>query len=282
MTQALKQGIREAEEIWLLPLFNHCHELFSAVFLPSHDHLHHYRVWSHAKDLMLLMAASGCRIPPMLPQQLILAAFFHDAGLTSTQDEKHGLESRRLCEEFFSGGHHPLPEGFPEVLDAIEHHDDKSFRGRSITGHPDRQLLLLLSASDDLDAFGYTGIYRYAEIYLCRGISPAELPGRILENLCNRFNNLKCTFEPLNHFIERQEIRYWTTCEFYLGLAEAYAALTEKPDWKRELIMVFQDGINRKENLMKRERLLPALEHAKEIQQFFMLIDEENAIHACA
>jgi len=277
--QALKQHIREAEETWLLPLLNHCNKLFSEVFLPSHDHLHHYRVWSHAKDLMLLLAESGCRISPDLPSQLILAAFFHDTGLINTRDEKHGLESRRLCEEFFRRGDHPLPKGFPEILDAIEHHDDKSFGERSITREPERQVLRLLSTGDDLDAFGYTGIYRYGEIYLCRKINPKELPGRILENLNNRFNNLKSIFEPLPHFIDRQEIRYWITCEFYLGLSESNAAAAERPDWKRELIRVFQDGINRKENLLKRERLLPKLEHEREIQQFFMLIDEENAIN---
>jgi hypothetical protein len=274
----LKQHIREAEEIWLLPLLNHCNNLFSEVFLPSHDHLHHYRVWSHAKELMLMLAESGCRISSKLPLQLILATFFHDTGLINTRDEKHGLESRRLCEEFFRRGDHPLPEGFPEILEAIEHHDDKSFRG-SITSEPDRQVLRFLSTSDDLDAFGYTGIYRYAEIYLCRKINPIEFPGRILENLNNRFNNLKSIFEPLTHFIDRQEIRYWITCEFYLGLSEANAAAAERPDWKRELIRVFQDGINRKENLLKRERLLPELEHEREIQQYFMLIDEENSIN---
>ena len=33
-------------------------------------------------------------------------------------------------------------------------------------------LLTVLSVADDLDAFGFTGIYRYSEIYLTRGINP--------------------------------------------------------------------------------------------------------------
>jgi HD superfamily phosphodiesterase len=276
--QELKQRILEAEEVWLLLLLNHCNKLFSEVFLPSHDHLHHYRVWSHAKDLMLMLEESGCRISPELPLQLILAAFFHDTGLIRTHDEKHGLESRRLCEDFFRSGDHPVPERFPEILDAIEHHDDKSYWGRSIHSEPERQVLRLLSTSDDLDAFGYTGIYRYAEIYLCRDIHPTELPRMIVENLNNRFNNLKNSLVALPHYIDRQEIRYWITREFYLALAEANAAESERSDWKRELIRVFQDGIHRRENLLKRERILPELEHHKEIQQFFMLIDEENSI----
>ncbi len=278
--QVLKQHIREAEELWLLPLLNHCNNLFSEVFLPSHDHLHHYRVWSYAKDLMLMLEESGCRISPELPQQLILAAFFHDVGLIYTHDEKHGRESRRLCEEFFRKGAQTLPTGFPEILDAIEHHDDKSFRKSSIAGDPEQQVLQLLSTSDDLDAFGYTGIYRYAEIYLCRNINQNDLPFRVLENLNNRFNNLKSIFGPLPQFIDRQEIRYWITYEFYLGLSEGTAAGSERPDWKMELIRVFLDGIHRKENLLKQDRLLPELEYEREIRQFFMLIDEENSIQA--
>lgn len=278
--QVLKQHIREAEEQWLFPLFNHCHELFSGVFLPSHDHQHHYRVWSHAKNLILMLAESGCRVSTDLPQKLILAAFFHDTGLTCTTSEKHGMESKRLCEEFFRRGDHPLPAGFSEILEAIEHHDDKSPRMDSLFGNPDQQVLQLLGTSDDLDAFGYTGIYRYAEIYLCRNINPKELPVRILENLNNRFNNLKNIFEPLPNFIKRQEIRYWITYEFYLGLSAANAALAEKPDWKMELISVFQDGIQKKENLLSKGRMLPALEHEREILQFFMLIDEECSTQA--
>ena len=32
----------------------------------------------------------------------------------------------------------------------------------------------ILSVADDLDAFGFTGIYRYLEIYLTRGINPED------------------------------------------------------------------------------------------------------------
>lgn len=76
--------------------------------------------------------------------------------------------------------------------------------------------------------------------------------------------------------MDRQEIRYWITCEFYMGLSASNAAASERPDWKRELIRVFQYGILRQENLLRPERILPDLEHEREIQQFFILIDEEN------
>lgn len=173
----LKHRIRETEEVWLLPLLNHCHNLFSEAFLPSHDHMHHYRVWCNAKELMFLMEDAGCRMSPELPVQLILAAFFHDTGLLHTHDEKHGLESRKLCEEFFRGSDHPLPAGFPEILDAIEHHDDKSYTGKAITLEAGLSVLKLLSVSDDLDAFGYTGIYRYKYILSVRSNQKISLTG---------------------------------------------------------------------------------------------------------
>jgi hypothetical protein len=229
---------------------------------------------------MLMMENAGCSVSPELPEKLILAAFFHDTGLINTPGEKHGMESRKLCQEFFRKANNPVPTGFHEILDAIEHHDDKSYHDNSIIGEHGPQVLRLLSASDDLDAFGYTGIYRYAEIYLLRKVRPEDLPDRILENLNNRFQNLKNIFAPLKQFIDRQEIRYWITCEFYMGLSESYAAASERPDWKRELIRVFQDGLFRQDNLLRRERLLPDLEYDREIRQFFMLLDEENSINS--
>jgi hypothetical protein len=218
---------------------------------------------------MLMMENAGCSVSPELPGKLILATFFHDTGLINTHDERHGMESRNLCQEFFRKARNPVPLGFHEILDAIEHHDDKSYYENSIKGEPGLQVLKLLSASDDLDAFGYTGIYRYAEIYLLRKVRPEDLPDRILKNLNNRYQNLKNIFAPLNQFIDRQEIRYWITSEFYMGLSESYASASERPDWKIELIRVFQDGLLRQDNLLRRERLLPDLEHEREIGQFF-------------
>ena len=276
---SLKEQIRETEETWLLPLLNHCHNLFAEVFLPSHDHLHHFRVWNQAKDIMFMLEETGFRIPDGLPQQLILAAFFHDTGLVHSHDEKHGMESRKLCEAFFRNEEQEVPEGFTEILDAIEHHDDKSFRDKKLANKSGKLVFSILSASDDLDAFGYTGIYRYAEIYLHRGIHPEELAGRVLENLHNRFENLRSNFDSQAQFIDRQKVRYGITREFYLGLAAAFAADPERSNWKVELIRVFQDGIRRKENLLKPDRLLPALVYGREIGQYFLLIDEENALH---
>ena len=78
---------------------------------------------------------------------------------------KHGKHSRDLCQRFLMENN--LPENdFTDVLEAIENHDNKDYSGNTIQN----DLLTILSISDDLDAFGITGIYRYSEIYLTRGI----------------------------------------------------------------------------------------------------------------
>ena len=59
---------------------------------------------------------------------------------------------------------------------------------------PENDLLNILSVADDLDAFGYTGIYRYSEIYLTRGISPKEIGNLIRENASRRYHNFEKIF----------------------------------------------------------------------------------------
>ena len=88
---------------------------------------------------------------------------------------KHGKHSRQLCSRFLSENN--LSENdFPDVLEAIENHDNKDYSETSIRN----ELLNILSISDDLDAFGISGIYRYSEIYLTRGITYENLGSTII------------------------------------------------------------------------------------------------------
>lgn len=271
--------IKQAEEKWYAPLYRHCRELFSGVFLPSHDHLHHSRVWSHARDLLLLLDESGAEIPVHLPEQLIIAVFFHDVGLSRTSGEEHGRESRLLCEDFFraaaDGLKKPGKESYAEILHAIEHHDDKTLKKGDSPDPSGTGLLRLLSAGDDLDAFGATGVYRYAEIYLLRGIEPEELPSRVSSNVKNRFENLKNTYRNLDAFIRKQEIRFRRVYDFYLSLAQAYAAGNEKPSWEPVLIEIIRESLARKKNLLDPGRILPATGFSAEIGDWFRMLDRE-------
>ncbi len=211
----MEEQIIHAEEKWLLELAEHCRELFSGVFLPSHDHRHHIRVWNFACEILLAMDETGIPIPAELPEQLIIACLYHDVGLTVTRGEKHGAESVRLLKKLG-----PLKFQHLKVqplFHAIEHHDDKSY---SEGGNRDDMpgLPEVLSGADDLDALGAIGVYRYAEIYLLRGIPGKELPGRVLDNLNGRMRMLKRIFGRLPGFMERHAKRYDVTRDFYMGI----------------------------------------------------------------
>jgi hypothetical protein len=123
---------------------------------------------------------------------------------------KHGYLGRLACEDFLKKNNLSF-SNFTEALDSIEKHDNKEYR--AFSGRYD--ILTILSAADDLDAFGFTGIYRYAEIYLARGIEPARLGNMIIDNSRNRFDNLTMTFGFSERLMKVQRIRYNILNDFF-------------------------------------------------------------------
>jgi len=211
---ALNTLITEAEKKWLSPLFQNCRDQFSGTFLPSHDQYHHYRVWYHMKQLLSELVHAGISVNQEMPEMAIIAAFFHDIGMVRTLDESHGLAGKEMCLEYFRNNGLAFPSGIDKILHAIEKHDDKS-PGKKAQPAAGTDLLSILSTCDDLDAYGYIGIYRYAEIYLLRGVSENDLPGRVLSNLENRYRNLLHRCQNLTRFVSSQEARYSRIKEFY-------------------------------------------------------------------
>jgi hypothetical protein len=201
----------KAEDKWLFPLFDHCRELFSRTWIPSHDQCHHYRVWHYMKELLAGMNDAGIRTSEETAEKAIIAAFFHDTGLVRTLDESHGRAGRQLCLDYFRDRGSVYPPGIEEILLAIEKHDDK----QSTHAGTGTDLLSILSTCDDLDAFGYIGAYRYAEIYLLRGTGITVLPSRVLSNLENRYRNLLRRWQILTSFVYGQQERYALTRDFY-------------------------------------------------------------------
>jgi hypothetical protein len=184
---SLTQLLSQVEKKWLALLLSQCKRQFEGIHLPSHDHTHHFRVWHYARLLAFEHAQSGRTFSFEGLEQLIVAVFFHDQGMSRSILPEHGNMSRDLCAAFLQS--HPLvsKEGCKQVLDAVLYHDNKDYA----TGKEDsRTLLSLLNLADDLDAFGNIGIYRYAEIMLLRGTPPGELPQRILSNADNRCRHL--------------------------------------------------------------------------------------------
>jgi hypothetical protein len=278
----IRDIIETVEARWYSALYAHCEKLFEGVFLPSHDHLHHDRVWSQARSLLLLLERAGLTIPELLPEQLIITVFFHDTGLTLTSGEEHGRESRLLCEEFFRNSEQSTPqpekESYRSILHAIENHDDKSPKPSAQYNKIVPGLLKLLSTCDDMDAFGMMGIYRYAEIYLLRGIEPEQLPLKVSKNVRNRFENLKANFRELEEFIGVQESRFRQVYDFYLRLSQAFASRNEKPSWEPELIEMFHVSLLHRVNLLKPDRVISMTEFDPEIREWFNSLDAESRI----
>lgn len=195
----------------MLYLYNR--EIFSGIHLPSHDHTHHLRVWQFARELILIWCEAGRQFSLQEIELLILAVFFHDTGMSHTQHMKHGAVSRKFCEAFLLENSLQKMPHASELLNAVEMHDDKEYAD---THRDPTSLLTLLNLADDLDAFGLVGVYRYAEIYLMRGIFCHEIPGKVLPNLDTRYNHLTSLLPMANEeFAIRCKIRFTLTSEFY-------------------------------------------------------------------
>jgi hypothetical protein len=209
MTEDFSMRLKETEAKWLTVLYNHVRETFASNPLPSHDENHHLRVWNYVKDLLSELSSLGILIEKTFLEEMIIAVFFHDAGMSINRDSGHGKESRRLCEEWMNHQHLHLVKNSEKILGAIEHHDDKSylFPGEfSIDNLVN--LSVVLNVCDDMDAFSYCGIYRYSEIYLLRGISINELGQQVISNASRRFGNFVTRCRQLPGMIKTHTPRF--------------------------------------------------------------------------
>lgn len=154
--------------------------------LVSHGLDHHRRVWEYAKELLTISAIPEDCIDKNFISNTIIACYFHDMGMAVEPGTRHGAHGEKLCAEFLTANNMNIAV-FKDALDAIGHHDDKEY----LTHPADNKVLDILSTADDLDAFGITGIYRYTEIYLKRGISFQDIGRMIIKNALTRFENLE-------------------------------------------------------------------------------------------
>jgi hypothetical protein len=181
--------------------------------LYSHDIDHHRRVWHYAKELLKEKSISGEEITSVLPEKLLIASSLHDLGMSIDSGIRHGILSRELCKSFLKKNN-LFEHEYYDVLDAIEYHDDKEY----LKSYNDiNELLTILSIADDLDAFGYIGIYRYLEIYLTRGIQPEIIGYEIRKNARKRYQNFESAFKKRTELIERHKKRFMVLDDFFAG-----------------------------------------------------------------
>jgi HD superfamily phosphodiesterase len=189
-------------------------EFFSRIYiityLPSHGINHHQRVWYYAKEILYQLNNNGVEIDQSLTDKLIITCFLHDSGMTVDTGIKHGIEGRKIC-EMFLGENHLSTQEFFDALDAIENHDNKEY---TVTNRPG-DLLTILSVADDLDAFGFIGIYRYLEIYIVRNRPMNELGYLIIENSENRFQNFLIAYGFNNLLVIKHAKRYDIISSFF-------------------------------------------------------------------
>ena len=180
-------------------LAGECRRIFSGTDMPSHDQLHHERVWENASLLLKYLSDAGMTDDPRLPEKAIIASFFHDTGLTLNHGADHGRESRMLCAAFLESTDFSS-EDKQEILDAVEMHDDKDY---PVSSDPS-SLAAIISVADDMDAFGRNGIERYTEIYSMRGVSPVEMPQLVIANVMSRLRHLETTYSMFPGLVEEQ------------------------------------------------------------------------------
>lgn len=179
--------------------------------LVSHGISHHRRVWENAKELILNSGIPPENIDNKFILNTITASYFHDIGMAEDPGTKHGALGRKICTEFLMRNNMLVNE-FRVALEAIEYHDDKEY----LTHPEDNKVLDILSLADDLDAFGITGIYRYTEIYLKRGIALRDIGTMIINNARSRFENLEKRQGLSGEFLLRQRVRYNYLINFFM------------------------------------------------------------------
>jgi HD superfamily phosphodiesterase len=244
----VNRNIESAELLFRQILEEYFISVFDEDTLFSHGLNHHRRVWNYAKELMLIAEGNPSLSDPSFPEKLLIASYLHDAGMSVDPGIRHGIHSRDLCLGFFRNNN--LNEArFPGVLEAIENHDNKEYNRAA-----NSDLLNILSVADDLDAYGYAGIYRYSEIYLKRGIAPSKIGVLIRENAMKRFGNFKSKYEASGEFFEKHKKRYELLDNFfseYNKQISSYKFGSGKPNGYPGIIEVFLKVIDNGRELKK-------------------------------
>jgi HD superfamily phosphodiesterase len=179
------QLIEKAEQSHYASLCFEVEHEFKNVWLPSHNLDHHKRVWHYAKDLLISYSEKGVSFKYEYVESLMIAVFFHDVGLTRTLNIEHGYESAQLTKRFVLNNKNISTYYLSDLIEAVELHDKKEYNDFINIGKP--TLYSILTVSDDLDAFGAVGLFRYFEIYFLRKIEIEIIAKAIKENLKNRF-----------------------------------------------------------------------------------------------
>jgi hypothetical protein len=246
-----KNNLKSLESKWFESFYSGCKACFGGISLPSHNHRHHHRVWQFVKLILGHLEAKGIDFSSQELLNLMLASFFHDTGMSLTFDESHGKAGADICRRFIESSDLNINEFLP-ALEAIEKHDDKQYlQLKTLNNKP--SIVLILSTADDLDAFGFTGILRYAEIYLLRDKKPEEIPDKVINNADRRFLHFKETFRCFEALVEKQKPRYEQLINFYKSVRRSSSNQSKR----KILEHVYQNIENHQNNQHLTDLLTP-------------------------
>ena len=240
----LNRIIESAEKQYKQILEEYFVSVYNEGSLPSHGIDHHRRVWNYSKELLKIIPVKNKKQLSILTTELIIASYLHDIGMSVDPGIKHGKYSKDLCARFLAMNNLPVNDYF-NVMEAIENHDNKEY----IINATRNDLLTVLSVSDDLDAFGFIGVYRYTEIYLIRGTELVNIGHLIKVNAGKRFENFEKTVGKEKKLIEKHKQRYLIHDNFFTKYNEqlpSYQFGTLNPSGYCGVIELFRNMINNK------------------------------------
>lgn len=216
---------------------NYLDQIFSLVWLPSHNRHHHDRVWHFTKEILLAYLHKGATFSHDFIEALMVAVYFHDTGLTRTLSEKHGFESASIAKDFLANQWQRSNRYVDEMMDAIVRHDEKDYALIQVDESVIPTIYSILTVADDLDAFGAVGLIRYLEIYCLRKIENNQLKPAILGNLESRFAFVNLMFAPLPALSASHEARYQVAGELLKEMDEHdFSFLQQQIDNKVDLL----------------------------------------------
>ena len=211
--------IEKVEQKWLKLILPYIKNIFKDKWIPSHDQSHALRTWNFAKEIILTLNKYASPVSPLVIEKIFIAIFFHDTGMSECLDIKHGKISRIICESFFNSNKTMKPDEIEDILEAIEFHDDKSYKNEVFKkSHDKTGVISILSIADDLDSFGIFGIFRFWEINVLRGHSIENIPVKVLASLETRLQYFTSMYSSFPEFYDRHKTRHQLTRDFYLSL----------------------------------------------------------------
>lgn len=265
--------IEEAERLYKNTLEDFLLRAMSGVNLESHGPDHHRRVWAFAKQVITSRRFINNGTDKDFVKKLLIASFLHDSGMVVDTGPRHGIHSRSFCEKYLSEIGDRTDVNI-DLLEAIEHHDNKEYNTKSARS----SLEEVLNIADDMDAFGYIGIYRYLEIYLERKITYKSVGEEIRNNAAGRYRNIELTLKSDPRLIGIHQIRYMILDSFfsqYNTEVQSYSFGTGNPSGYCGVAELIGESVRTK-GIFK-ELLLKSSEskYGNTINQFFNFLGKE-------